>query len=169
MSLQVPRVPSLNYKMFAKLKKKVEDLEGSDLHKLANTIGFSAAAGPEKSPSQLSLKSSDNLSASQSHRGSTTSLSSTQGVIKPEENDLTIAVEKKWKQRLFETENEWRVKIMVHEHEKEQLTKEKEGLLQLKKKMEDELKEMKGNKHSLSTTDDNISIKLIINSLQLLL
>jgi hypothetical protein len=132
--------------MFAKLKKIVEDLEGSDLHKLANTIGFSAgAAGPEKSSSQLSLKSSDNLSASQSHRGSTTSLSSTQGIIKPEEqNDSSIAIEKKWKQRLFETENEWRVKIMVHEHEKEQLIKERDGLLQLKKKMEDEMKEMKG-------------------------
>jgi len=131
--------------MFAKLKKKVEDLEGSDLHKLANTIGFSAAAaGPEKSPSQLSLKSSDNLSASQSHRGSTTSLSSTQGILKSEENDSSIAIEKKWKQRLFETENEWRVKIMVHEHEKEQLIKERDGLLQLKKKMEDEMKEMKG-------------------------
>lgn len=130
--------------MFAKLKKKVEDLEGSDLHKLANTIGFSSTSGPEKTASQMSLKSSDNLSASLSHRGSTTSLSSMQGIVKLDENEAIVALEKKWKQRMFETENEWRVKVMCHEHEKEQLIKERDGLLQLKKKMEDELKEFKG-------------------------
>ena len=130
--------------MFAKLKKKVEDLEGSDLHKLVNnTIGLSATTGPERTLSQLSLKSSDTLSASQSHRGSTTSLSSTQGIVKPDDNDVSMACEKKWKQRMLETENEWRVKVMCHEHEKEQLIKERDRLLHLKKKMEDELKEMK--------------------------
>ena len=129
--------------MFAKLKKKVEDLEGSDLHKLANSISFSNSGGPEKSASSSSIKSPDNLAAS-SQRGSTTSLSSMQGYIKSDEVEANIALEKKWKQRLVEIENEWRVKVMVQEHEKEQVVKDRDFLGQQKKKMEEEIKELKG-------------------------
>jgi hypothetical protein len=130
--------------MFAKLKKKVEDLEGSDLHKLANSISFSNMSGaPEKSPSSNSIKSHDNFAAS-SQKGSTTSLSSMAGTSKTDETDANIATEKKWKQRLLEIENEWRVKVMVQEHEKEQVAKDRDLLRQQKRKMEEEIIELKG-------------------------
>lgn len=129
--------------MFAKLKKKVEDLEGSDLHKLANSISFSNNGGPEKAISSNSIKSSDNVGiSSQSQKGSTTSLSS---LAKLDETDSCIAIEKKWKQKLLDTENEWRVKVMVHEHEKEQITKDRDTLAQQKRKVEEEVKELRGN------------------------
>lgn len=138
--------------MFAKLKKKVEDLEGTDLHKLANSISFGATSAPEKSASNSTLKSLGTLSAS----GSTTSLSSMQSSAKPsDESDSVQVVEKKWRQKiveaetehrqkLLEVENEWRVKVMVHQHEKEQLSKDQDVLVQQKKKLEEELKEMRG-------------------------
>lgn len=129
--------------MFAKLKKKVEDLEGTDLHKLANSISFGTSLGLEKTPSHSSVRSSDVPGSSQSHRGSTTSLSSMQGAFKQDENEHLQALEKKWTQRLTEVENEWRVKVMVHEHEKEQLAKERDSITQQKRKLEDELKVMK--------------------------
>lgn len=130
--------------MFAKLKKKVEDLEGSDLHKLANSISFSNSGGPEKSASSNSIKTTENLAAS-SQKGSTTSLSSMQGIhLKSDEIDANIAAEKKWKQRLVEIENEWRVKVMVQEHEKEQVAKDRDLIVQQKRKMEEEVKELRG-------------------------
>lgn len=136
--------------MFAKLKKKVEDLEGTDLHKLANSISFGSGV-TEKASSHNNGRSPDNLSAS----GSTTSLSSMQGTSKSDESDALQAAEKKWRQKLadvenecrqkvLEVENEWRVKVMVHEHEKEQLAKDRDSLMNQKKKLEEELKEMKG-------------------------
>lgn len=131
--------------MFAKLKKKVEDLEGSDLHKLANSISFSNSGGPEKSVSSNSIKSSpDNFAAPQSLKGSTTSISSIQGLGRTEEAEANQAAEKKWKQRLVEIENEWRVKVMVQEHEKELVTKDRDVLVQQKRKMEEEVRELRG-------------------------
>lgn len=130
--------------MFAKLKKKVEDLEGTDLHKLANSISFGTSLGAERTPSHSSIRSSDIAGTSQSLRGSTTSLSSMQGAVKTEESEHFQVVEKKWNQKLTDVENEWRVKVMVHEHEKEQLTKERDSLNQQKRKLEEELKLMKG-------------------------
>lgn len=133
--------------MFAKLKKRVEDLEGSDLHKLANSISFSSSGGPEKSPSSNSIRSftESNAVASQSLKGSTTSISSIQGLSKPDEPDANQAAEKKWKQRLVDIENEWRVKVMVQEHEKEQVAKERDALVQQRKKMEEEMKDLRSN------------------------
>lgn len=137
--------------MFAKLKKKVEDLEGADLHKLANSISFSSGSIPEKTASRSTMKSTDNISIT----GSTTSLSSsTQGASRSEESEAVQAAEKKWRQRLgdvenewkqklVEVQNEWRVKVMCHEHEKEQLSKERDTLTQQKKKLEEEVKELK--------------------------
>ena len=131
--------------MFAKLKKKVEDLEGSDLHKLANSITFSNSGGPEKSNSSNSIKSSpDNVAASVGYKGSTTSLSSMQGASKLDESDANQTAEKRWKQKLIDIENEWRVKVMVQEHEKEQIVKDRDALIQQKRKIEEEVKELKG-------------------------
>lgn len=135
--------------MFAKLKKKVEDLEGTDLHKLANSITFGASLSTEKTPSHSSVRSSDVAGTSQSLRGSTTSLSSTQGTTKTDDSSEYIqTLEKKWSQRLTEVENEWRVKVMVHEHEKEQLAKERDLLVHQKRKVEEELTAMKCKKCS---------------------
>ena len=155
-------------KMFAKLKKKVEDLEGADLHKLANSISFNNSSSiQEKASSRSTMKSTDNLSLT----GSTTSLSSsTQGASRPEDSEAAQAAERKWRQRLAEAEtewkqklvdvqNEWRVKIMCHEHEKEQLTKERDALVQQKKKMEEELKEFKGK--SISQSEVNIFLMVL--------
>lgn len=162
--------------MFAKLKKKVEDLEGSDLHKLANSISFSnVTGGPEKSASSNSIKSHDNfVASSQSQKGSTTSLSSMQGGIRPDEADATIATDKKWKQRLVEIENEWRVKVMVQEHEKEQIAKDRDLLNQQKRKMEEEIKELKGYQDKCLKAEESLkqmqeSNKRESASLQLLL
>lgn len=151
--------------MFAKLKKKVEDLEGSDLHKLANSISFSSSGGPEKSVSSNSIKSSDNFAAPQSLKGSTTSISSMQGLGRTEETEANQAAEKKWKQRLVEIENEWRVKVMVQEHEKELVTKDRDVLVQHKRKMEEEMKELRGIDFSIPSFPEFTNVENIITLL----
>ena len=128
--------------MFAKLKKKVEDLEGSDLHKLANSLTTSNLM-TEKTFSLGSLKSSqENIAGTEhSRNGSTTSLSYS-GASKLD--DLEVKkIENKWKQKTLELENEWKVKVIMQEHEKQELIKDRNGLLQQKKQLEMELKEYK--------------------------
>ena len=129
--------------MFAKLKKKVEESEGSDLHRLANSISSATASIAEKTFSMSSVKSNDNLT-SNSQRGSTTSLASLSGASVPNEVDLHHKLEAKWKQRLTEIENEWRAKLIVKEHEREELSKKGTVLMQQKKQLEERLTQLEG-------------------------
>jgi len=131
--------------MFAKLKKKVEDLEGSDLHKLATSISNSSNLLAEKTLSLASVMSSEDLSAAEpslSAKGSTNSLSS-MGTVKLDESEI-IKIENKWKHKLTDLENEWKVKVIMHEHEKKELIKERETMILHTNKLENELKDLKG-------------------------
>lgn len=137
--------------MFAKLKKKVEDLEGTDLHKLATSLSHSSNLLAEKTLSLASLRSSEDLSTvepSLSSKGSSNSLSS-MGATKPDDSEIK-KIENKWKQKCVDLENEWKVKIIMHEHEKKELIKERETMILHTEKIENELKDLKGNTHILT-------------------
>jgi len=145
--------------MFAKLKKKVEDLEGSDLHKLANSLSSSSNSLAEKTLSLVSLRSNDNLSAAvvepslavEPSSAVEPSLaeepsSSSASIATPKSDDTELAkkIEKEWQQKMVDFENEWKVKVIIQEHEKKELIKERETMNQHLKKIESQLNDLKG-------------------------
>lgn len=132
--------------MFAKLKKKVEESEGSDLHKLANSISSATASIAERTFSIGSVKSNENLASSQSFKGSTTSVASLSAAAAAgAEAETQQRLEAKWKQRFTELENEWRAKVIMKDHEREELTKEHSILVHHKKQLEDRIKNLESN------------------------
>ena len=133
--------------MFAKLKKKVEESEGSDLHKLANSISSATASIAERTFSIGSVKSSENLTSSQSLRGSTTSISSLSAAAAAAgaEAEAQQRLEAKWRQRYSEAENAWRAKVIVKDHEREELARELSAAVQHKRQLEDRIKNLESN------------------------
>lgn len=127
--------------MFAKLKKKVEESEGSDLHKLANSIS-NATASLAGTFSMGSVKSQENVT--QSHRGSTTSLASLPGATILNDSETAQKIEAKWRQRVSDVEMEWRAKMAIKEHEKEEQNKKLEIIHQQNMQLEEQLKEFSG-------------------------
>ena len=71
------------------------------------------------------------------------------GATKPDDSEIK-KIENKWKQKCVDLENEWKVKIIMHEHEKKELIKERETMILHTEKIENELKDLKGNTHILT-------------------
>lgn len=124
--------------MFAKLKKKVEESEGSDLQKLATSIGNATASLAERAFSLGSVQSLKNPST-QSLNGSSLSLNEID-----QNQKIQIDREAEWRAKFAVCENEWKAKLIVKEQEWKLLVDAQAILVQEKNKLIEKVHQLEG-------------------------
>lgn len=142
--------------MFEKLKKKIHQSGGYDLHKLANSVSNATASLAGTLSGTSSVKSHESCTQSQS----TTNPESLSGATTANDSGNADNIEAKWRQRVSDMDMEWRAKIMLKDREREELVgQQKEQSL-----LEEEL----ANRDTLvSVLQDRLRVERESASLQL--